>query len=79
MDEQLRKCQAELERLEVENDYLRDAAAEFGDLAERLNVALEEERRRHREYPGDHNTSYRPLSPPRPQTAHDTDTLLRSD
>ena len=39
-------CREELARLTEENAALRRAALAFGGLAERLNLALQEERRR---------------------------------
>lgn len=39
------RCREELARLTEENTALRRAALAFGSLAERLNVALQEERR----------------------------------
>jgi hypothetical protein len=39
------RCREELERLTEENTALRRAALAFGSLAERLNLALQEERR----------------------------------
>ncbi len=40
LEEQLRRCEAEIARLRVENDLLRRSSQAFGDLAERLNDAL---------------------------------------
>lgn len=40
MDDALKDCEAEVERLETENEDLRKSAEEFGQLAERLNRAL---------------------------------------
>jgi anti-sigma factor RsiW len=40
------RCREELARLTEENAALRRAALAFGSLAERLNLALQEERRR---------------------------------
>ena len=39
------RCREELARLTEENAALRRAALAFGGLAERLNLALQEERR----------------------------------
>jgi hypothetical protein len=39
------RCREELARLTEENAALRRAALAFGSLAERLNLALQEERR----------------------------------
>ena len=44
MDDPLKDCEAEVERLETENQHLRRSAEEFGQLAERLNRALREGR-----------------------------------
>ncbi|HEY7059640.1 MAG TPA: hypothetical protein VH458_24055 [Vicinamibacterales bacterium] len=51
--EDLRECQETVEKLEQqkadleeENRHLRQAAGAFGQLAERLNVSLRQERRR---------------------------------
>jgi predicted RNase H-like nuclease (RuvC/YqgF family) len=44
-DSGLKNCLETVQRLEEENSDLRRAAGEFGQLAERLNVALREERR----------------------------------
>ncbi len=41
----LEDCLETVQRLEEENQYLRRSAGEFGQLAERLNVMLREERR----------------------------------
>jgi hypothetical protein len=40
LEEQLRWCEAEIARLRVENEHLRRSSQAFGDLAERLNIAL---------------------------------------
>jgi hypothetical protein len=44
-DNALKDCLETVQRLEEENIHLRRAAGEFGQLAERLNVRLREERR----------------------------------
>lgn len=44
-DSALKNCLENVQRLEEENSELRRSAGEFGQLAERLNVALREERR----------------------------------
>jgi predicted RNase H-like nuclease (RuvC/YqgF family) len=44
-DGALKNCLETVHRLEEENVHLRRAAGEFGQLAERLNSALREERR----------------------------------
>lgn len=44
-DSSLTDCLETVQRLEEENLHLRRAAGEFGQLAERLNVRLREERR----------------------------------
>ena len=44
-DEQLKDCLTTVQHLKEENLQLRDAAASFGQLAERLNEALGQERR----------------------------------
>jgi hypothetical protein len=61
-------CRKELERLQEENDRLRRSAASFGALAERINVALQRERRSGRdrrgaarETPDRRQHAYRPL------------------
>ena len=41
------KLEEQKEYLEEENRHLRQAAGAFGQLAERLNITLREERRRH--------------------------------
>lgn len=41
----LKACMETVQRLEEENKHLRTAAGAFGQLAERLNQALQEERR----------------------------------
>ena len=41
------KLEEQKEHLEEENRHLRQAAGAFGQLAERLNTTLREERRRH--------------------------------
>lgn len=40
--EQLLKYESELARLKTENEWLRQSAETFGELAERLNTALRE-------------------------------------
>ncbi len=42
----LEHCLARIRQLEEENAHLREAARTFGDLAERLKRALDNERRR---------------------------------
>jgi regulator of replication initiation timing len=42
--ETVEQLQEEKKELEVENEQLREASGSFGELAERLNVALTEER-----------------------------------
>jgi hypothetical protein len=44
-EDELQRCQAEIQRLEAENRDLRRASESFGHLAERLNRKLHEERR----------------------------------
>ena len=44
-DERLKDCLTTVQHLKEENRQLRDAAASFGQLAERLNEALGQERR----------------------------------
>ncbi len=44
--EQLEACIETVQRLEEENEQLREAAGAFGQLAERLNQTLRDERRR---------------------------------
>ena len=41
----LHECEDKLKHLEEENQHLREASRAFGQLAERLNVTLQEERR----------------------------------
>jgi len=41
----LQECEEKLKHLEEENQHLREASHAFGQLAERLNSALQEERR----------------------------------
>lgn len=41
----LQECEEKLKHLEEENEHLRDASRAFGQLAERLNTTLQEERR----------------------------------
>ena len=45
MTDELARCQEELRALKEENRQLREAAAAFGSLADRLNAELQEERR----------------------------------
>ena len=45
MADECSRCREELDRLTEENASLRRAALAFGSLAERLNLALQEERR----------------------------------
>jgi hypothetical protein len=44
-DERLKDCLTTVQYLKEENRQLRDAASSFGQLAERLNEALGQERR----------------------------------
>jgi predicted RNase H-like nuclease (RuvC/YqgF family) len=44
MDDALKDCEAEVERLEAENQHLRRSAEDFGTLAERLNRTLRDRR-----------------------------------
>jgi predicted RNase H-like nuclease (RuvC/YqgF family) len=44
-DDELDACIETVQRLEEENEHLRRAAGAFGQLAERLNQTLREERR----------------------------------
>jgi predicted RNase H-like nuclease (RuvC/YqgF family) len=44
-DERLKDCLTTVQHLKEENRQLRDAADSFGQLAERLNEALGQERR----------------------------------
>ena len=41
----LQECEDKVRQLEEENQHLREASDTFGQLAERLNVTLQEERR----------------------------------
>ena len=41
----LQECEEKVKKLEEENQHLRDASDAFGQLAERLNITLREERR----------------------------------
>lgn len=41
LEEQLRTYEEELARLRVENDQLRRSSQAFGELAERLSIALQ--------------------------------------
>ncbi len=41
----LQECEDKVKELEEENQHLREASCAFGQLAERLNVTLKEERR----------------------------------
>jgi hypothetical protein len=43
-EQELATCRRELQRLKAENAALRDSSESFGNLAERLNVALQRER-----------------------------------
>ena len=43
--EELSRCKDELKAVQEENRHLRQAASSFGDLAERLSVRLDRERR----------------------------------
>ncbi len=40
LEEKLLRCEAELVQLRTENDQLRRSSQAFGELAERLNIAL---------------------------------------
>jgi hypothetical protein len=40
LEQQLRTCEEELARLRVENEQLRRSSQAFGELAERLSIAL---------------------------------------
>jgi len=41
----LQECEEKLKQVEEENQHLREASRAFGQLAERLNMSLQEERR----------------------------------
>jgi len=41
----LQECEEKVKELEEENQHLRESSDAFGQLAERLNVTLKEERR----------------------------------
>jgi hypothetical protein len=41
----LQECEEKVKELEAENQHLREASHAFGQLAERLNVTLQQERR----------------------------------
>jgi hypothetical protein len=41
LEQQLKSCEEELARLRVENDQLRRSSQAFGELAERLSIALQ--------------------------------------
>ena len=45
--EELEKCKESNEELKEENQHLRLAAGAFGELAERLNTVLRDDRRQH--------------------------------
>ena len=45
IQEALQECEDKVKHLEEENQQLRDASSAFGQLAERLNHTLQEERR----------------------------------
>jgi hypothetical protein len=49
MADELESCRLKIAELQEENTALREAARTFGDLAERLNQELKEERRRNKE------------------------------
>ena len=51
------RCREELARLTEENAALRRAALAFGSLAERLNLALQEERRLRQRAAGSRETA----------------------
>jgi hypothetical protein len=42
---ELQECEEKVKHLEEENEHLRDASRAFGQLAERLNTKLQDERR----------------------------------
>lgn len=42
LEERLRRYEAELARLQAENEQLRRSSQAFGELAERLNLALKQ-------------------------------------
>ncbi len=44
-DDELKRCRAEIQRLQAENQHLRQSAETFGYLAERLSQELHAERR----------------------------------
>ena len=43
--QELQDCEEKLRQLKEENQHLREASHAFGQLAERLNITLQEERR----------------------------------
>ena len=45
LEHALQECEDKVKELEEENDHLRESSHAFGQLAERLNKTLQEERR----------------------------------
>jgi hypothetical protein len=45
LDHELQECEDKVKELEEENQHLRESAYAFGQLAERLNQTLQQERR----------------------------------
>jgi hypothetical protein len=76
MEHALQECEDKVKHLEEENQHLRDSSDAFGQLAERLNRTLQEERRagiERRQSPrpmGDRRSSVVRLQP---DTMHDRD------
>ena len=62
--EELATCRRELQRLRAENDELRYSSESFGNLAERLNIALRTQRRT----PA--GSARSDAEPPHPPTGH---------
>jgi hypothetical protein len=45
LQHELQECEEKVKELEEENQHLRESSHAFGQLAERLNVTLQQERR----------------------------------
>lgn len=63
LEEKVRRYEEELTRLRVENEQLRRSSQAFGELAERLNVALHTATRVNRRMAGDSAARLRVTAP----------------
>jgi len=77
LDHALQECEDKVKELEEENQHLRESSHAFGQLAERLNQTLQQERRvgaerRQSQRPSGDRRNHRPVIVPRQsERSHD--------